>query len=181
MKAKFLKCHVCKETKPRRDFYDSRLVGRKNHARCIPCEKLRRNKYWSKNQVAILARGRQSFIRSPESRKYSSIKDSAKRRGWPFLITKDEFVRWWRLQEQICSYCGVIDLSIEQQFHINKITHHFTIDRINNALPYTIENITLACWSCNSHKGSIFSHDEWREIAQKYIKPKWMAKLNAAN
>ena len=37
---------------------------------------------------------------------------------------------------------------------------------------YLINNLTLACFICNTHKSDIVSAEDFKEIAQKYIVPK---------
>lgn len=55
--------------------------------------------------------------------------------------------------------------------------HRHAIDRVDSSKPYSLENICIACWSCNTVKSSVLSFDEMREIGNKYIKPKWQSKL----
>jgi hypothetical protein len=37
---------------------------------------------------------------------------------------------------------------------------------------YLLENLTLACSICNTHKSDIISADDFKEIARDYIAPK---------
>lgn len=62
----------------------------------------------------------------------------------------------------------------------NRHLDRFSIDRKDSSLPYTIENMCFSCWRCNRCKSNVFSAAEWREIAQKYVKPKWVALALAA-
>lgn len=173
-----LPCWDCGLTKPVGDFYPSRLkISSKKTSLCKKCEIKKNSGYANKYQEKMRALGLWSYRRTPHRWKYNTMKVRAKIKGWPFLITKDEFELWYRNQEQKCSYCDLIDLSLYQPFHRSKI-FHFTIDRKNNDLPYTIENICFACWACNRAKGELFGAEEFREIAQKYIKPKWLKKLD---
>jgi len=54
------------------------------------------------------------------------------------------------------------------------------IDRKNNdkSVGYTLKNICLACAICNYHRADFYSHEEFKEIAQKYIAPKMNYFLN---
>lgn len=47
---------------------------------------------------------------------------------------------------------------------------------MNNELGYVEDNLVLACDTCNFTKSSVFNYEEFREIAQKYLKPKWVEK-----
>jgi hypothetical protein len=56
---------------------------------------------------------------------------------------------------------------------LKKIRPHiknFGIDRKDTKRGYELDNIAVACNFCNSVKGSFFSHDEFKEIAKKYIR-----------
>lgn len=86
---------------------------------------------------------------------------------------------WFRSQKQACVYCDILDFRLDNDNR--RPLRGFTIDRKDSNLPYTIQNICLACWSCNRLKSDIFTFDEWREVAQKFIRPKWMKKLEVVN
>ena len=57
------------------------------------------------------------------------------------------------------------------------------IDRKSNdrSIGYTLKNICLACAICNSHRGDFYSHEEFKEIAKKYIVPKMEYILNKSS
>lgn len=97
----------------------------------------------------------------------------------PFILTKDEFRQWYRAQPQQCSYCDLVDLTLDDSLTSGRRACRFTIDRKNSQLPYTLENMTMSCWICNKSKGSLFNYEEFRDIAQRYIKPKWLARVEA--
>lgn len=42
----------------------------------------------------------------------------------------------------------------------------YFLDRKDNLLPYTMGNVVVACWECNSGKGDRFSYEEWKAMAQ---------------
>lgn len=97
------------------------------------------------------------------------------------LITKNEFIKWYNNQTKTCAYCG---LSIEEYSKIKKyLNKHmqkatkFGIDRKDNALPYSEDNIALCCANCNKLKGYLFDAEEFKEIAKEYIKPKLIKHL----
>ncbi len=77
---------------------------------------------------------------------------------------KDNLGRlWW---DKVCYYCG-IGLSTN-----GNRAAQISVDRKDNSIGYTIENIELCCQRCNTIKGNIFTAEEMSEIAHKYIKPK---------
>lgn len=163
----------------------------KNPARML---ELRKRWYW-KNKEKILAyrvayrkgnvskfkdRNRAYRNEKPNITRWNSIKSSSIRRGMPLIITRSEFLNWFAKQEQKCSYCDLVDINFDQPLSMGKpIT--FTIDRKDSGLPYSIKNICLSCWRCNNGKGNRFTSDEWREIAQRYIKPKWQRMVEDAS
>jgi len=59
----------------------------------------------------------------------------------------------------------------------NNRTARLTVDRIDNSLSYSGENIVLSCPRCNMIKSNYFSFEEMREIGQKYVKPRWKNSL----
>lgn len=73
------------------------------------------------------------------SRRYSTYKNSAKRRGHDFELSLDEFSTF---QNKPCHYCGD---EIESSGKIG-------IDRINNNKGYSIENCVPCCEICNRMK-----------------------------
>lgn len=98
---------------------------------------------------------------------YSALKDGAKKRGIANEFTIDEFVSWWNTQVNWCHYCrrsiGEIRATIDS---VNNRARRLTIDRVDNKKPYTLENIVLACYRCNSIKGDYFTELEMMQIGK---------------
>lgn len=138
-------------------------------------------KYYQKNKERLnkrtVARNRRYREMYPERKRYEKLKGRSKTAGMPFVMTSQEFSDWFIKTEKKCAYCDLIDLGLDRIFMKGQVLRHFTIDRKYVELPYSIENICFACWTCNHLKSNYFNYDEFREIAQKYIKPKWMSKL----
>lgn len=134
-------------------------------------------KWWSAHKDYYAARAAEWHKKHPEKVKFYALKKSSKERGMPFLITREEFSKWYLSREQKCEYCDLIDLSVGGVPSRGLAMIHFTIDRKNSDLPYEIGNMCLSCWNCNRLKSDLFTYEEWKEIAQKYIKPKWFKKL----
>lgn len=120
--------------------------------------------------------------RHPDWMRWNVLRTSSHKRGMPFILTREEFSRWYLSQERKCAYCDLIDLSLGERNNFGgSQCRFFTVDRKDSALPYMIENIVLSCWLCNRGKNDIFTFDEWRQIAQTYIKPKWISRLGGAH
>lgn len=113
--------------------------------------------------------------------RYSTLRSTSRQRGAPFLLTRTEFYEWYRKQPNRCHYCDLVDITLDDELSGNRQALTFTIDRKDSSQPYILSNMVFACWVCNRLKSNEFSHDEWMEIAQKYVKPKWKKKLELAN
>ena len=118
---------------------------------------------------------RQRFIRRhPESRIYSNLNYRSEKH----CLTRQEFVGWYHSVAKICKYCDIP----EDLLWINTTqrgNHSFTIDRLDNKRGYYLGNLALSCFLCNRIKSDYFNASEMREIAQKYIKPKWKLPTSA--
>jgi hypothetical protein len=120
---------------------------------------------------------KQWLLDNPAKAKLKKIRMSANRRGIQCLIRPNEFVEWLSSQNSSCSFCGISEEGLKKLAH-----PHFsklTIDRKNNDGPYSIDNICLACYKCNTKKGNDIPFDVMVEIGQKYLKPLWLARMEA--
>jgi hypothetical protein len=102
-------------------------------------------------------------------RKYASIKSSAKKRDIDLSLNISEFIDWYISQPPECYYC---EIQINELKKIKRKKSIMTIDRKENSLGYTLDNICLACFRCNNMKSNFFKSNEWKEIASKYIVPR---------
>jgi hypothetical protein len=94
------------------------------------------------------------------------------------IISKEDFCQWYDAQEKICFYCGIPESLIPQypKFFNGTVNYRFSIDRVDNRKGYELGNIVLSCRRCNSIKSDFFSGEEMKEIAQRYLTPKWRNK-----
>ena len=101
---------------------------------------------------------------------YRVIKEGLIKRNKPlsFLeITAEEFVDWYNKQKKVCYYCGrSIEEVKKSNDAFNKKTYRLTIDRKNNDLGYSKENICLCCYRCNSIKSDYFTESEMKKIGE---------------
>lgn len=174
----FARCYVCKKSKRNRFFSNAMLKKRNKTVStvCRVCWNTYLRAYYRRKRKEVLDSRFAVYRLSPEKTKYFNLKRRSITKGWPFLITRSEFNDWFQKSEKKCFYCDLVDLTLlDSIFREESI--HLSIDRMNNSLPYIIENMCLACDTCNTLKRDFFSSDEFREIAQKYIKPRWMAKI----
>lgn len=86
-------------------------------------------------------------------------------------VSKEEFIKWYDSQERKCFYCSIPESLISDKWC--KQSKRLQVDRVDNNRFYELGNMVLACPVCNSFKADIFSVKETKEIAQKYLKPRW--------
>lgn len=177
------KCIGCKKVKPLEDFHKQYNAPDGYRYDCKAChilyqEKFRRGKGYERewrrrDWQRYLATVRQ-YRRTPGGY-YTSFRC----KKIPVKFSRQEFIDWDSRQTRVCFYCGIPEkiMLLLPEFYRKGGTGHFyrlTIDRKdNNKRYYSLDNIVLACPRCNETKGVIFSAEEFIEIAQKYIRPKW--------
>ena len=85
---------------------------------------------------------------------YSTIRESAERRGIPFEISKEEFIQWFKENPQQCFYCGITAEEAQNMSDsMNSKAKRLTIDRLDNRKGYSLDNIVWCCYRCNAIKG----------------------------
>jgi hypothetical protein len=82
-------------------------------------------------------------------RRWYGLRSRSKTAGTDCCIF-DTFAAWYESQPKSCAYCGIEEefLSLYCTAHKGASTLH--IDRIDNNLGYTEDNMRLACHICNS-------------------------------
>jgi len=179
------KCTTCKQLKKYEEFLDKQKGQKKPKAECWDCFIIRVNIRKRKNY----ARRKKEGTLPPKSdrsklgmvshlwakishKRTNSNKDSE--RSSQVNLTNKEFKVWFaNCYDGTCSYCGVTLEQYRSSTFLKKIRPHiknFGIDRKDTKRGYELDNIAVACNFCNSVKGSFFSHDEFKEIAKKYIR-----------
>lgn len=116
------------------------------------------------------------------NQKYYNCKNNASKRGYLFLITKDQHNT---LVQMDCYYCGNkpvrfhplvrLDGSLKKisyspsQAHMNTAwTYVNTVDRKDNSQGYTVENCVAACKACNLMKNVFFETSFLHHIEKIY-------------
>lgn len=177
------RCIGCKKLKPLTEFHKQYNTPDGRRYDCKTChikyqhtfrngrgyEREWRHRDWQRYLATV-----RQYRRTPGGY-YSSFKC----RKIPVKFSRQEFIEWDSKQAKVCFYCGIPEktMLLLPEFYKKRGTGNFyrlTIDRRNNDIRYySLENIVLACPRCNETKGAFFSAEEFIEIAQKYIKPKW--------
>lgn len=107
---------------------------------------------------------------------YTAIKGRSKfYKRKPFDLSRARFIEWYNAQPRVCVYCDIPEEHTYMLEHsYGTKTNRLTVDCRDNYSGYVEGNLALACYKCNSIKLDVFSFEEMREIAQKYLKPQWI-------
>ena len=147
-------CTGCKKDKSLDEYGSdaSRPDGMK--WRCKECcnakQRVRRDTKESKIKESI----RMKKYGQTKKGKYSQYKSNAKARAYSFNLTYEEFCTFW---QQPCFYC---DGDI----------HTVGIDRIDNTLGYSLDNIVSCCGLCNQMKMDLPLDTFLQQIKRIYSK-----------
>lgn len=166
-------CPRCGEDKDESEFGHSNSTNDGLCCWCKPCA------YASSRAYFETPRGIYSQLKTRQRYHKKHRMDRYK----PLTFTSKEFVDWYNTQPKICGYCGIAeeDLFLLEVYHTRNIKR-LTIDCMDNDKGYVKDNIVLACHRCNMTKGNVFTYEDFRDIAQKYIKPQWVReKLRVIN
>lgn len=101
--------------------------------------------------------------------KHYQIQNRAKARNIE-VCNENEFNIWLENQKRSCHYCGIEEFQLSS--NNDKKQKMLTIDRKNNAVGYVPNNMCLACFRCNNSKSNFFKESEWKEICEKFVKPR---------
>ena len=105
-----------------------------------------------------------SQIGIPYKHIYNELKGKTREEKNPFELTFDEFLKI--IENKKCQYC---DDEITYYEHtrnwgkMNSRAHH--LDRKNNNLGYTKDNVVTCCWECNRLKSDRFTYDEFIQLS----------------
>ena len=138
-------------------------------------------KLWSRNNRDKINESKRKNRKKLRKKDFSHfigerIKWSAKKRGLDAPYTNTEYREWYNSQKQICDYCNSDVVKVNKFLSKKSIKISFrglAIDRKDASKGYLFNNMVLACYVCNTAKQAIFSHEDFKEIAKKYISPKF--------
>jgi 5-methylcytosine-specific restriction endonuclease McrA len=100
---------------------------------------------------------------------FNNYKHNARRRKLPFLLSLEEFVT---ITSKKCYYCGkppgqfLTTRGASQSHYI-----YNGIDRVDNSLGYTLDNVVPCCKQCNRAKGALTTQEfkTWAENLISFI------------
>lgn len=106
---------------------------------------------------------------------YRNYKSAAKRRGYGFSLSFDEFKV---LMASDCHYCGMPPSLVYKDDYLEKASSFYKaqardflyngVDRVDNRLGYTSENCVAACGPCNRSKHAMTLENWLKWISRLY-------------
>lgn len=118
--------------------------------------------------------------RCPGRVKFYGIRSSARTRGIELNFSASDFIKWFDSQEKKCIYCKIDEYSLKM-IGLKSPQNLLTIDRMDSSRGYSIDNVCICCYRCNTSKSNYITHYEMKEIGLKYLLPKWIKKINLEN
>ena len=134
------KCSRCGLTKITSAFSKGANKGLASY--CKKCMTLFRKKYKHTDNYRL---NRRKYHRTKKGR-YVIYKHMAKFKKRKFALTKEQFLSFWNHK---CHYCG-------------KQVDGVGLDRVNNKLDYTMDNVVSCCTTCNIMK-NVYTTKEFLE------------------
>ena len=108
----------------------------------------------SKKSTAWTIKARKiKFSRAWFTRRFFRLKRNAKDRGKKFDLTIEEFCKIRTYKNEHCFYCGTSQ-------------DPFSIERVDNAKGYSVQNCVVACWRCNKMKSRDYTAVEMQILGE---------------
>ncbi len=185
MKETERKCNKCGETKGLDQFPKTGKNYRYHKRDCRTCVyAYYRERYSSSEEIRASASVR-AATNAPKYKKYRTywatfsvkgiyqrLKSRTKKLELGQLLSQEEFIQWYLGQDKKCFYCDVPELLAIPELFMGH--YKLSIDRLDPNVGYVKGNLNLCCSRCNSIKNNFFSPSDMRDIAQRYVKPRWL-------
>ncbi len=137
-------CFCCKTNKPHDLFFKHAQTADGYHSWCKECCTAGNKKSRAKKNSTIEGRA-QIFL--------CNARKSAAKRKQDFLLTVEDIVECWNLQQKLCAYSGR-QMTLEAG-RLNTVS----IERIDSAIGYTPQNTILVCQAINRMKSDFDLND----------------------
>lgn len=100
--------------------------------------------------------------------------------GGGVQFTREDFLAWKVGRERACTYCGITADALYELAIVNprnkRRYESIGVDRIDNSVPYSLENIIPCCGPCNAVRGGVLTHEEMRTLGSS-LRQIWAARL----
>jgi hypothetical protein len=191
------RCRKCGSEKPIGDFPRNKLTRDGRGSWCKGCVSANTAAYVKTSRgKQALKRGLkkqqdEGYYRFGRGAIYN-LRQGALARGLTFTLTSESLGDWWRETPDICAYCGITtaefirlrdfvnayrgsDYEITKFRRVFKSSKHaairwLTLDRVENARGYELDNLVKCCWFCNSIKGSLLTQADMLLVGKSIIK-----------
>ena len=112
--------------------------------------------YWKRHPEKYLLHSNK--IKAKRNYRYDTLRHRAERKGTPLTFTLSEFINWYGPQSRTCHYC--------KRPYTDTKPNNDSVDRKDNNIGYTINNIVLCCYRCNIVKNVWFSYSDMVQIGE---------------
>ena len=186
------RCTKCGSDVPIEDFPRNKLTRDGRGSWCKTCASAATAAYLK------TSRGKQALKKQQDEGYYRFgrgaipiLRQGALARGLTFTLTPDSLSNWWRGTPDICAYCGITTAEFIRlrdyanaypgsDYEITKFRRVFrsskqaairwlTLDRVENALGYELDNLVKCCWFCNYIKGTLLTHADMLLVGKSII------------
>ena len=137
-------CFCCKTNKPHSLFFRHIQTPDGYHSWCKDCCTVGNIRSRAKQNSTIEGRAK-VFLQN--------AKKAAAKRQQAFALTVDDIVKCWKQQAKICAYSGR-----QMTFEAGQL-NTVSIERIDSAVGYTLENTILVCQAINRMKSDFGFED----------------------
>ena len=139
------RCFKCQVEKPFSEFW---IIKGVPYSNCKKCANESRNRWYRTER----GRAHQHKQALHPAKRYGLAKYTARKRGFQFTVTKEEFCE---LIRKPCVYCGST---------LDKTGS--SMDRMDNTKGYLSDNVVPACGVCNYVKGDLFTFEEMKRVGK---------------
>ena len=115
-------------------------------------------------RIEISKIGNARHFLTPYRHHWKKAQSCAKRKNIDFSLTYEEFLAF--IEKKECFYCNT---PIRREPFGNKV-YSYNLDRENNKLGYSKDNLVVCCWNCNNLKGNKIGFDDFCNFSQIVLK-----------
>lgn len=149
-------CSICKVEKDLSEFWKdkSKVLGVEGH--CIECKRIRKRRYRVSHTEKLVKYNKAWDKKHPARAIHTNLLRRAHKKNFE-ICTQQEFIVWYSQQLHVCHYCNCTEQE-QRQDRASRLE----IDRKNNDIGYTIENMVFACSRCNIAKFNFWDYDTFK-------------------
>lgn len=158
-------CTKCERILPFEAFAASTKAKTGLQSACRECVSKMQRAYRAENLSVRRETEAASRAKCHIADKWRHLRRRAEKKNVP-VCTRVEFESWHAKQALQCVYCDASESEAVRLYG-----HRLHVDRIEAPLGYVTGNMQFACHRCNLTKNKYLTHEQMREIAQRYFNP----------